>query len=180
MNLANRITLLRILLVPIFLIFIAVKIPYGIYIATFIFIIASLTDKLDGYIARSRNQVTRFGKIMDPLADKLLVTSALVSLVEFHMIPAWISMIIIAREFAITGLRSVAAAEGNVIAASKLGKAKTVSQVVAIISALININQKHPVFTYLFYITMAVAVVITIVSGVDYFYKNSEYIKADK
>lgn len=180
MNLANKITLLRIILVPIFLIFIAVKIPFGIYIATFIFIVASLTDKLDGYIARSRNQITRFGKIMDPLADKLLVTSALVSLVEFHMIPAWISMIIIAREFAVTGLRSVAAAEGNVIAASKLGKAKTVSQVVAIISALININQKHPVFTYLFYMTMTVAVVITIVSGVDYFYKNSEYIKADK
>lgn len=180
MNLANKITLLRIFLVPIFLIFIAVKIPYGIYIATFIFIVASLTDKLDGYIARSRNQITRFGKIMDPLADKLLVTSALVSLVEFHMIPAWISMIIIAREFAVTGLRSVAAAEGNVIAASSLGKAKTVSQVVAIISALININQKHPVFTYLFYMTMAVAVIITIVSGIDYFYKNSEYIKADK
>lgn len=180
MNLANKITLLRIILVPIFLIFIAVKIPFGIYIATFIFIVASLTDKLDGYIARSRNQITRFGKLMDPLADKLLVTSALVSLVEFHMIPAWISMIIIAREFAVTGLRSVAAAEGKVIAASSLGKAKTVSQVVAIISALININQKHPVFTYLFYMTMAVAVVITIVSGIDYFYKNSEYIKADK
>lgn len=180
MNLANKLTLLRILLVPIFLIFIAVKIPYGIYIATFIFIIASLTDKLDGYIARSRNQVTRFGKIMDPLADKLLVTSALVSLVEFHMIPAWISMIIIAREFAVTGLRSVAAAEGKVIAASSLGKAKTVSQVIAIISALININQKHPVFTYLFYLTMASAIVITIISGVDYFYKNSEYIRADK
>jgi len=180
MNLANKITLARIFLVPIFLIFIAIKIPYGIYIATFIFIIAALTDKLDGYIARSRNQITRFGKIMDPLADKLLITSALVSLVEFHMLPAWIAMIIIAREFAITGLRSVAAAEGNVIAASSLGKAKTVSQVIAIIAALININQKHPIFTYLFIITMGIAIIITIISGVDYFYKNKEYIKADK
>jgi CDP-diacylglycerol---glycerol-3-phosphate 3-phosphatidyltransferase len=180
MNLANKITLLRIFLVPVFLIFIAVKIPYGIYIATSIFIIASLTDKLDGYIARSRNQVTRFGKIMDPLADKLLVTSALVALVEFHMIPSWIAMIIIAREFAITGLRSVAAAEGNVIAASNLGKAKTVTQVIAIIAALINIDFKPPIFTYIFYITMAAAVVITLVSGVDYFYKNFEFIKADR
>lgn len=180
MNLANKLTILRIILVPIFLVFIAIKIPYGLYIATFIFIVAAITDKLDGYIARSRNQITRFGKIMDPLADKLLVTAALVSLVEFRMIPAWISMIIIAREFAVTGLRSVAASEGNVISASNLGKAKTVTQIIAIIAALINISQKHPFFTYVFYISMTIAVIVTIISGIDYFYKNKEYIKADR
>lgn len=119
MNLANKLTLMRIFLVPVFLIFIVVRqIPYGRSIATAIFIIAAITDKLDGYIARSRNQVTKFGKIMDPLADKLLVSSALIALVEFHVIPAWIAIVIIAREFAVTGLRSVAAGEGIVIAAS--------------------------------------------------------------
>lgn len=113
MNLANKLTIIRIFLVPIFLIFIAIKdIPYGAVIATFVFIIASLTDKLDGYIARTRNQVTRFGKLMDPLADKMLVTAALISLVESGIIPAWIAVIIIAREFAVSGLRTISAAEG--------------------------------------------------------------------
>ena len=100
MNLANKLTMLRIFLVPIFLLFIAAKgIPYGRVLATVIFILASLTDKLDGYIARSRNQITNFGKFMDPLADKLLVTAALVSLVELHIVYGWVAMIIIAREF---------------------------------------------------------------------------------
>src|SRR3712207_1641301 len=106
MNLANKLTIIRIFLVPVFLIFITIKdVPYGNTIATAIFILAALTDKLDGYIARSRNQITRFGKFMDPLADKLLVTAALVSLVEFHVIPTWVAMVIIAREFAVTGDR---------------------------------------------------------------------------
>ena len=138
MNLANKLTMIRIFLVPIFLIFIAVKdIPYGRLFATFIFILASLTDKLDGYIARSRNQITNFGKFMDPLADKLLVTAALVSLVELQIVPSWVAMIIIAREFAVSGLRTIAASEGKVIAASRWGKIKTVIQIVAIITALI-------------------------------------------
>ena len=120
MNLANKLTLGRIFLVPIFLIFIAIKdIPYGSFIATFIFVIASITDKLDGYVARSRNQITNFGKFMDPLADKLLVTTALVTLVDLHVISSFAAIIIIAREFAISGLRTVAASEGTVIAASK-------------------------------------------------------------
>ena len=102
MNLANKLTLGRIFLVPIFLIFIATKnIPYGTFIATFVFILASITDKLDGYIARSRNQITNFGKFMDPLADKLLVSTALISLVELHVVPGWAAIIIIAREFAV-------------------------------------------------------------------------------
>lgn len=181
MNLANKLTMLRIFLVPIFLIFIAFKgIPYGRSIATTVFVIAALTDRLDGYIARSRNQVTKFGKFMDPLADKLLVTSALVSLVEFKMIPTWVAMIIIAREFSVTGLRSIAASEGIVIAASWWGKVKTVIQIVAIILALITMNYDIEILEYLTYISMTLAVIITIVSGIDYFMKNRSVLNGDK
>lgn len=195
MNLANKLTLLRILLVPFFLIFITIKdIPYGKAIAIVIFVIASITDKLDGYIARSRNQITRFGKFMDPLADKLLVTAALISLVEFHIVPAWAAMIIVAREFAVTGLRSIAAAEGIVIAASNWGKAKTVTQIIAIIMALINLNYNHVslgiIKKYITYphrflnittdAAMAVAIAITIISGVDYFIKNKDVVRVDR
>ena len=145
MNLANKLTLIRIVLVPVFLIFIAAKgIPYGSTIATTIFILASITDKLDGYIARSRNQITNFGKFMDPLADKLLVTAALISLVELHVVPAWAAVIIIAREFAVSGLRSIAAAQGKVIAASWWGKWKTSFTMVtlAMMIILVNANQE--------------------------------------
>jgi len=195
MNLPNKLTILRIILVPVFLIFISIKdIPYGKPIAIGIFIIASVTDTLDGYIARSRNQVTRFGKFMDPLADKLLVTAALISLVEFHIIPAWAAMIIIAREFAVTGLRTVAAAEGIVIAASGWGKAKTVTQITAIIMALVNlnynrvslgaikkfINYPHKFLNITTDIAMAAAIIITIISGLDYFLKNREVMRSDK
>ncbi|MBX4269416.1 CDP-diacylglycerol--glycerol-3-phosphate 3-phosphatidyltransferase [Clostridium estertheticum] len=181
MNLANKLTMIRIFLVPIFLLFIAAKgIPYGRELATIIFILASLTDKLDGYIARSRNQITNFGKFMDPLADKLLVTAALVSLVELHIVYGWVAMIIIAREFAVSGLRTIAASEGKVIAASKWGKLKTVIQIVAIITALINlsyVNNTLNIFTDVF---MGAAVIITIISGVDYFVKNKGTIRVDK
>lgn len=182
MNLANKLTVLRIFLVPIFLIFITVKdIPYGTFVATVIFIIAALTDKLDGYVARSRNQITRFGKFMDPLADKLLVAAALISLVEFHIIPTWVAMIIIAREFAVTGLRAIAAAEGIVIAASWWGKVKTVMQIVAIIFALFNLTYKSNAFFHVMTeITILAAVIITVLSGVDYFIKNKDVIKNDK
>ena len=113
MNLANKLTMIRIFLVPVFLVFIAVRdIPYGSIVATAVFIIASITDQLDGHIARSRNQITNFGKFMDPLADKLLVTAALISLVELNMIPGWAVVIIIAREFAVSGLRTLAASNG--------------------------------------------------------------------
>lgn len=164
MNLANKITILRIILVPVFLFILAIKVKYGTYIATAVFIIAALTDTLDGYIARSRNQVTKFGKFLDPLADKLIVTAALISLVEMKKLSTWVVMIIIAREFAITGLRAVAASEGVVIAASKWGKAKTVTQIIAIVAALIEL----PYNKYLIFL----AVIITIISGLDYIYKN--------
>lgn len=194
MNLANKLTLIRIVLVPVFLIFIAVRsIPYGRSIATAVFIIAALTDKLDGYIARSRNQITRFGKLMDPLADKLLVSAALVSLVEYHVLMSWIAMIIIAREFAVTGLRSVAAAEGVILAASKWGKAKTFIQIIAILMELISLNLHSYKFLHNYVdsapisnfktassIAMYIAVIVTIISGVDYFVKNKDIIKLDR
>ncbi|WP_286906331.1 CDP-diacylglycerol--glycerol-3-phosphate 3-phosphatidyltransferase [Clostridium sp. UBA1652] len=195
MNLANRLTIIRIFLVPIFLIFIALKIDYGTFIATFIFILASLTDKLDGYIARSRNQITTFGKFMDPLADKLLVTSALISLVELQVMPGWAAVIIIAREFAISGLRTIAASDGVVIAASWWGKIKTVIQIIAIIALLlkVNINNSqillekftannvlHGLYVYLPEVLLYIAVVITILSGVDYFNKNKHTINTNK
>ncbi len=189
MNLANKLTILRMFLVPVFLLFMAVKgIPYAGIIATIIFILASLTDKLDGYIARSRNQITNFGKFMDPLADKLLVTSALVSLVELQLLPAWAAMVIIAREFAVSGLRTVAASEGLVIAASNWGKAKTVIQMIAIILLLIKANIDglfntgflNNFFNVVPDFIMILAVLITIVSGVDYFVKNKSVIKTNK
>ncbi|OPJ61822.1 CDP-diacylglycerol--glycerol-3-phosphate 3-phosphatidyltransferase [Clostridium oryzae] len=195
MNLANKLTLVRIFLIPVFLVFIAVKgIPYGTIFATLVFIAASITDKLDGYIARSRNQITKFGKLMDPLADKLLVTAALVSLVEYHIIPAWIAIIIIARELAVTGLRSIAASEGIVLAASWWGKIKTVIQIIAIVSALLEVNlsvQKELIsivnaypflesfITMFANISLYIAAVVTIISGYDYFKKNLHIIKND-
>ncbi|CUU46528.1 CDP-diacylglycerol--glycerol-3-phosphate 3-phosphatidyltransferase [Clostridium beijerinckii] len=196
MNLANKLTLIRIFLVPVFLVFIAVKgIPYGSFIGTFIFILASLTDKLDGYIARSRNQITNFGKFMDPLADKLLVTAALISLVELHVVPSWAAVVIIAREFAVSGLRSIAAAQGRVIAASWWGKVKTVIQIIAIILLLLKINihdarllkifviENH--YLKLFFaiapnLMLMIAVIVTLISGYDYFKKNKEAVSYDK
>ena len=196
MNLANKLTVIRIFLVPIFLIFIAVQgIPYGTFIATFIFILASLTDKLDGYIARSRNQITNFGKFMDPLADKLLVTSALISLVELQMVRSWAAIVIIAREFAVSGLRTIAASEGKVIAASWWGKIKTVIQIIAIVllllqfnittsSYLTNLVESSSVWNWFFMNVpswmLNISVVITLISGWDYFRKNKHTIDMNK
>ena len=141
MNLANKLTLLRIFLVPVFLIFFLVEgIDYGTIVATIVFIVASITDQLDGHIARSRNQITTFGKFMDPLADKLLVTAVFVCLVQIGMIPAWAVIIILSREFAVSGLRSIAASNGLVIAASWWGKIKTVTQMLAILLFLLTVN----------------------------------------
>ncbi|OOM72235.1 CDP-diacylglycerol--glycerol-3-phosphate 3-phosphatidyltransferase [Clostridium puniceum] len=196
MNLANKLTLVRIFLVPVFLVFIAVKgIPYGSFIATFIFILASLTDKLDGYVARSRNQITNFGKFMDPLADKLLVTAALISLVELQVVPGWAAVVILAREFAVSGLRSIAAAQGRVIAASWWGKIKTVIQIIAIILLLLKVNIHDARLLKIFVIDnhyvkeffkiaptamLMIAVIVTLISGYDYFKKNKEAVSIDK
>lgn len=174
MNLANKITIARILLVPIFMFFLLTNIPYGVTIAALIFIIAALTDSLDGYIARSRNQITKLGKFMDPLADKLLVTAALVSLVQMDRLPAWVTVIIISREIIVSVFRAVAASEGIVIAASPWGKAKTVSQIVAILALLFN-NFPFSLLNIPFdTIAVWAAVILTVISGFDYINKNKQ------
>lgn len=178
MNLANRLTLARIFLVPIFMIILISRIPYGKYLAAVVFIIAASTDGLDGYIARKNNMVTKLGKFMDPLADKLLITAALISLVELRGIPAWVAVLIIGRELAVTGLRAIVASDGVVIAASKLGKYKTVSQIVAIVAMLVD-NYPFRFWGIPFdVIAMTVAVIFTIWSGVDYFLKAQHLLKA--
>jgi len=182
MNLANKVTLARIFLIPIFMFFILIRIPFGEYIAAAIFILAASTDGLDGYIARSRKQVTKFGKFMDPLADKLLISAALISLVEINLLPAWIAVIIIGREFAVTGLRSIAASEGVVISASKLGKVKTVTQIVAIVAVILNdfiVNMIGMPFN-IGEVFIYIAVVFTLWSGVDYFVKAWKILKLNK
>jgi CDP-diacylglycerol---glycerol-3-phosphate 3-phosphatidyltransferase len=139
--------------------------PNGDALAAIVFALAALTDGLDGYIARSRDSVTTFGKLMDPLADKLLVTAALVSLVSLNRLPAWVAMVIIAREFAVTGLRSLAADRGVIIAASWMGKVKTVLQI-AMVFALIAFNPAPLAVDALVYL----AVLATLISGFDYFF----------
>ncbi|MBO8167705.1 MAG: CDP-diacylglycerol--glycerol-3-phosphate 3-phosphatidyltransferase [Thermoanaerobacteraceae bacterium] len=169
MNLANKLTIARIFLVPVFMIFLLTRLQYGEYIAAGIFVLAASTDGLDGYIARSRKQITKLGKLLDPLADKLLVTAALISLVELGKIPAWIVILIIGREFAVTGLRTIAAGEGVVIAASKLGKLKTVSQIIAIVAIMIHDYPFNLINVPVGQIALYVAVIFTVWSGIDYF-----------
>ena len=187
MNLANKITIIRIFLVPIMVIipFLNIKsslwgIPTGYIIIDIIFIIAALTDKLDGYIARSRNQITNFGKFLDPIADKIVVITAMVMLVEFNHLPAWIPIIVIFREFVVSGYRLIAVqTSGKVIAANIWGKLKTVTQMVAIALAFIDPNAYGAIFNgkltgYEFVInllvtlTMSISVVATIFSGWEY------------
>ncbi|MEN6463245.1 MAG: CDP-diacylglycerol--glycerol-3-phosphate 3-phosphatidyltransferase [Syntrophomonas sp.] len=169
MNLPNSLTLLRISLIPIFVIFLTVRIPYGDYLAALVFIIAALTDSLDGYLARKWKQVTKMGIILDPLADKLLITAALISLVELGQIAGWIAIIILGREFAVSGLRILKAEEGIIIAASKLGKIKTISQIVAVVLIILK-NLYYPYFQLPIGVwAMYIAVIITVVSGIEYF-----------
>lgn len=176
MNLANKITMLRIFMIPVFLVFLLVEFPYHMEAALAVFILASLTDKLDGYLARKYNMITDFGKFMDPLADKLLVTGAFLVLIQLGRIEAWIVFVILAREFAVTGLRSLAAAQNVIIAASNYGKMKTVIQIIAIIVLLLD---NYP-FSYLNFpmdvIMIYATLVITILSGFDYFIKNKQVI----
>jgi len=173
-NLPNKITMARIIMIPFFIIALLVNFPFHEPIAVVIFIVASASDAVDGHLARSRNLITDFGKFMDPLADKLLTCSAFICLVELQMIPSWVVIIIIAREFAITGLRTLAASDGIVIAASKWGKAKTISQMIAII-ALLLVNWPVMAFPALLLfgnIMVYVALALTLISGIDYFRLN--------
>jgi CDP-diacylglycerol--glycerol-3-phosphate 3-phosphatidyltransferase len=175
MNLPNRLTLVRIFLIPVFVAVVSLKVSYGDYIAAAIFILAASTDGLDGYIARKRKQVTNLGKFMDPLADKLLVSSALIVLTELQRLPSWVTLIIIGREIAVTGLRALAMSDGMIIAAGGLGKIKTVTQIVAIVALFF---LKELPF-WLVYSSVAVAVIFTLWSGWDYFYRSWSVIKKD-
>ncbi len=171
MNLPNKITIVRVFMIPVFLIFFLVpNIPAGNYIATVIFILACLTDALDGYLARKYHLITNFGKFADPLADKLLVCSALICFVELRLVPAWIIIIIISREFIISGFRLVASDSGVVIAASYWGKFKTTAQMIMCILLIINIDLTF--FNILEQIFIYLSLILTIVSLVDYLYKN--------
>jgi CDP-diacylglycerol--glycerol-3-phosphate 3-phosphatidyltransferase len=189
LNPANIVTIARILLIPLFLVVLltpppwpAAAVPWWAtwapWVAALVFALLAGTDAVDGYLARSRNQVTTFGKFIDPLADKLLVTAALIGLVQLGELPAWIAILIISREFIVSGLRLVAVAEGKVISASPLGKLKTVAQTVAIVMFIVKgpklasvIGAQAAVwFGWAAWAVMIVAVALTIWSMIDYFY----------
>lgn len=191
MNLPNRITLSRIFMIPIMMVFLLVDLPFlpeplvwggvelswGQLIACIIFIIASCTDGIDGYIARSRNLVTNLGKLMDPLADKLLVSAAFISLVQMDKLAAWMAIVIISREFAVTGLRQIALLDGSVMAAGAGGKIKTVLQIVAITLLLLNNLPFEMWGIPAAEIFAWAAVIITAYTGVDYFVRNRRLLK---
>lgn len=182
MNLPNKLTIFRVILIPFFVFFLLAPFfeGYGNYIALAIFSIASLTDLLDGKIARKHNLVTNFGKFMDPLADKLLVCSALICLIELKLVPSWIVIIIIAREFIISGFRLVASDNGVVIAASYWGKFKTVSQMFMVIVMVFNYSLNNTVLYWTGIVLMYIALVLTVVSLVDYIAKNKNVLKEQK
>ena len=180
MNLPNKLTIFRVVLIPFFVIFLLAPYfnGYGNYIAVAIFIIASLTDFLDGKIARKYNLVTDFGKFMDPLADKMLVCSAMICLVESGQLPAWIVIIIISREFIISGFRLVASDNGVVIAASYWGKFKTTFQMLMTIVLMLDIQL--PFFQVLGTVLIYLALALTVISLIDYLAKNIGVIKKQK
>ncbi len=180
MNLPNKLTLFRVILIPFFVFFLLAPYfeGYGNYIAVAIFIVASITDFLDGKIARKYNLVTNFGKFMDPLADKLLVCSALICLIQLELIPAWVVIIIIAREFIISGFRLVASDNGVVIAASYWGKFKTAFQMLTVIVLILNIPNK--VFIILGTVLIYVSLALTVISLIDYIAKNKDVLKDQK
>lgn len=173
-NLPNRVTLARILLIPVFMVILLSKLEAGAWIAAFVFIIAAFTDGLDGYLARLHRKVTVFGQFLDPLADKLLVTAALISLVELNKISAWVAVLIIGREFAVTAMRLVAIAKGKIVAAGHLGKLKTVMQSAAIVALILPVNR------ILANSLLAVAVILTVYSGFDYFVQLRGYLMDDE
>lgn len=205
MNLPNKITVTRICLVPILIIVLFLPFEWANFVGLFIFVVASITDSLDGHIARSRNLVTNFGKFLDPLADKLLVCSALIALVGMDKIPSWFATIIIAREFMVTGIRLLANGEGRVIAASIWGKIKTITQIIAISLLLLDTTPSLPAdesdifmvgklfnlfetfsvspvqntIGILATIMIILSIIITVFSGMDYLIKNKDVLKLE-
>lgn len=180
MNLPNKLTIFRVILIPFFVIALLLQ-PNNFtfrIVADAIFIVASLTDMLDGKIARKYNLVTNFGKFMDPLADKLLVCSAMICLVELNQLPAWVCIVIIAREFIISGFRLIASDNGIVIAASYWGKFKTVFQMSMVIVMIVALN--NTVLTLIGDILMYIALALTVISLIDYVAKNKDVLKEQK
>jgi CDP-diacylglycerol--glycerol-3-phosphate 3-phosphatidyltransferase len=167
LNLPNALTVLRIFLVPLLVVVLLTRFEGHVYFGAAIFALAVLTDYLDGFFARRRNEVTRLGILLDPLADKLLTAAAFLSLVEMGLVPAWVVMIILARELAVTGLRNLAAGRGILIRASGLGKGKMVAQVTAILVLLL--SRPMPALRIPGLVALTVVVAITLVSGADYF-----------
>ncbi|MBP1968034.1 CDP-diacylglycerol--glycerol-3-phosphate 3-phosphatidyltransferase [Virgibacillus natechei] len=192
MNIPNKITLSRIFLIPVFIVLLSVpfdwgqwnigdtQLPVSHFVAALLFIFAAATDWVDGYYARRYNLVTNLGKFLDPLADKLLVSAALILLVEMGLAPAWVVILIISREFAVTGIRLVAAGEGIVLAASSMGKLKTVTQIVAVAALLLHNFPFSDIGFPFATIMLYVALFFTVYSGCDYFVKNWHVMKESK
>ncbi len=182
MNLPNKLTMLRIIMVPVFVVFLSMDEAWCRYVALILFIAASLTDLLDGRIARARNLITDFGKFMDPIADKLLVMSALVVLVALGITPAWVCIIMLAREFIVSGFRLVAAGKGKVIAAAIWGKLKTVSQMIYIPMAILLMpvgeisDMLYKIWNILTQIMMYLSAALALWSGFWYIWSNREYL----
>lgn len=168
MNLPNKLTLLRIIMIPVFVVLLYLDFPFNNLVALAVFILASITDTLDGYIARKYNLITDFGKFMDPIADKLLVTAAMLVFVDWHMMPAWVVIVVVAREFIVSALRLVAANNGRVIAAGWSGKVKTASTMVCICIMLLGLPQ------WVNAVCSAVILVTTAYSGIEYLVKNKD------
>lgn len=172
MNLPNKLTLFRIFLIPVLVVVMLLNVPNKFLISCIIFIVASITDAMDGHIARKHNLVTDFGKFMDPLADKLLVISVLTCMIEVGLVASWMVIIIVARELTVSILRAIAAADGKVIAASGGGKLKTISQMGSIIIILLGTHFANPLLTNIGDIAMLIATLLTLYSGWEYLYKN--------
>ena len=168
MNLPNKLTLLRIIMIPVFVVLLYLDFPFNNLVALAVFILASITDTLDGYIARKYNLITDFGKFMDPIADKLLVTAAMLVFVDWHMMPAWVVIVVVAREFIVSALRLVAANNGRVIAAGWSGKVKTAGTMVCICIMLLGLPQ------WVNAVCSAVILVTTAYSGIEYLVKNKD------
>lgn len=185
MNLPNKLTIFRVILIPFFLAALMLPmIPAGKWIAVGIFILASLTDLLDGKLARKYNMVTDFGKFMDPLADKLLVCSAMIALIGMNRIPSWVVIVIIAREFIISGFRLVASDQGTVIAASYWGKVKTTFQMLMVILLILNLSENIPsvsgIICVVEQIFIYISLLLTVISLVDYLVKNRAVLSEQK